>query len=63
MPKKHICPTCRKPFSSNQPESLPYFPFCSQRCQLIDLGQWFDGGYAIPSDTPSQQTQDQEGQG
>jgi len=62
MPQKHNCPTCGKPISSNRAESLPYFPFCSERCKLIDLGQWFDGGYAIPCDTPSQPTQDQEGQ-
>jgi len=60
MPKKQICPTCRKPFSSNQAESLPHFPFCCERCRLIDLGQWFDGDYAIPSDAPSQLPQDQE---
>lgn len=23
-------------------------PFCSQRCRLLDLGQWADGNYRIP---------------
>lgn len=24
-----------------------FYPFCSNRCQLIDLGQWIDGQYRI----------------
>jgi len=24
------------------------FPFCSERCKLIDLGRWLDGKYQIP---------------
>lgn len=23
------------------------FPFCSDRCRLIDLGKWASGGYVI----------------
>jgi len=23
------------------------FPFCSERCKLVDLGRWLDGRYAI----------------
>lgn len=26
-----------------------FFPFCSERCKLIDLGAWFDAGYRIPA--------------
>jgi len=25
-------------------------PFCSERCKLMDLGQWFTGRYSIPAD-------------
>jgi endogenous inhibitor of DNA gyrase (YacG/DUF329 family) len=25
----------------------PEFPFCSDRCRLIDLGKWASGGYVI----------------
>jgi endogenous inhibitor of DNA gyrase (YacG/DUF329 family) len=28
----------------------PGFPFCSERCRLLDLGKWFDGQYRIPGD-------------
>lgn len=34
------CPTCEKAVIWS-PES-PYRPFCSKRCQLIDLGEWAD---------------------
>jgi endogenous inhibitor of DNA gyrase (YacG/DUF329 family) len=27
-----------------------YFPFCSDRCRLIDLGRWIDGSYRIPGE-------------
>ena len=45
-----ICPTCRKTFPDPAPgEATPkYFPFCSDRCKLIDLGRWLDGKYQIP---------------
>jgi endogenous inhibitor of DNA gyrase (YacG/DUF329 family) len=26
------------------------FPFCSARCQTIDLGHWLSGDYRIPED-------------
>jgi hypothetical protein len=34
------CPTCGKSVPWT-PES-PWRPFCSQRCRLIDLGEWLD---------------------
>ena len=37
------CPTCRKIVLRDEPE----FPFCSERCRLIDLGKWASGGYVI----------------
>ncbi|EER47227.1 putative zinc-binding protein [Actinobacillus minor NM305] len=32
------CPICSKPVPWNP--SSKYRPFCSERCQLIDLGEW-----------------------
>jgi hypothetical protein len=37
------CRHCGKPIV----ETLPTFPFCSQRCRLLDLGGWLDEGYRI----------------
>ncbi len=25
----------------------PEFPFCSERCRLIDLGKWASGAYVV----------------
>lgn len=37
--KKDIhCPTCNK-IGTWTPEN-PFKPFCSERCKLIDLGDW-----------------------
>ena len=42
------CPTCGKTLSGlKRPEEAPYRPFCSERCQLIDLYHWFEGCYRI----------------
>ncbi len=45
MTLKVSCPTCAKEVVW-QPEST-YRPFCSKRCQLIDLGEWADEGHKI----------------
>jgi endogenous inhibitor of DNA gyrase (YacG/DUF329 family) len=29
------------------------FPFCSFRCQTIDLGNWLSEEYRIPDDSPA----------
>ncbi|MGM3191491.1 DNA gyrase inhibitor YacG [Dickeya dadantii subsp. dieffenbachiae] len=42
------CPTCAKPVEWS--ENSPYRPFCSKRCQLIDLGEWADEEKRIPSE-------------
>ncbi|MGE5756272.1 MAG: DNA gyrase inhibitor YacG [Planctomycetaceae bacterium] len=42
------CPTCARPFEVATIDDLPTFPFCSDRCRLIDLGRWIDGSYTIP---------------
>jgi endogenous inhibitor of DNA gyrase (YacG/DUF329 family) len=44
------CPVCQSNVSNSQKDSSfsTFFPFCSQRCRLVDLGLWFDGQYRIP---------------
>jgi uncharacterized protein len=39
------CPTCRIVITERGED----FPFCSDRCRLIDLGKWASGGYRISS--------------
>ena len=38
------CPICKKDVQVGDPE----MPFCSERCRLIDLGNWASGKYVIP---------------
>ena len=51
MPRKRVvklrCPICKKSVKSTDPD----FPFCSDRCRLIDLGKWASGDYKISSPT------------
>ncbi|MGH8022317.1 MAG: DNA gyrase inhibitor YacG [Limisphaerales bacterium] len=38
------CPACKK---KGDWLAGPYGPFCSRRCQLIDLGKWLGGEHVI----------------
>jgi uncharacterized protein len=46
--KKRIvtCPQCLA--KSEYTSENPFRPFCSERCRLIDLGQWATESYRIP---------------
>ena len=39
------CPICKKPVTSSGED----FPFCSERCRVIDLGKWASGQYVVSS--------------
>ncbi len=47
--KKTRCPICEKRMDGQGPKDWPAWPFCSERCKLIDLGRWLDGSYRIES--------------
>jgi uncharacterized protein len=51
---KYNCPICRKPVDS---ETDADFPFCSERCRLLDLGNWASEKYVV-----SEPLFDQEGE-
>ncbi len=38
------CPICKKEVALGDPD----FPFCSERCRLVDLGKWAAEEYRIP---------------
>jgi endogenous inhibitor of DNA gyrase (YacG/DUF329 family) len=48
MPKTVACPHCGRPVPWE--DESAYRPFCSERCRLIDLGDWLDESYRIPHD-------------
>lgn len=43
------CPQCS--VQVTWPDTQTY-PFCSNRCRLVDLGLWARGDYRIPTDEP-----------
>lgn len=49
LPEQVPCPTCKKKVRKDQ---SAHYPFCSERCQLVDLGQWLKEGYRIEGDEP-----------
>jgi len=46
------CPICKKAVA----ETDEFFPFCSERCKIIDLGNWASEKYVIS--TPIQPSED-----
>jgi endogenous inhibitor of DNA gyrase (YacG/DUF329 family) len=54
------CPICSKFYEIATLDDLPSFPFCTERCRLVDLGRWIDGEYVIsgPCAAPAQQEDD-----
>ncbi len=49
------CPTCNREteYSGNE-----FRPFCSERCKLIDFGEWADEKYALPTQETSLSEED-----
>jgi endogenous inhibitor of DNA gyrase (YacG/DUF329 family) len=41
------CPTCSKPVER---QDNPHRPFCSEHCQLVDLGRWVNDEYSVPGE-------------
>ena len=47
MKIQYACPNCRK--ASSLKDDNPWRPFCSERCRLIDLGEWMNENNKIAS--------------
>ncbi len=50
------CPICRKEVAAGNPE----FPFCSERCRTIDLGNWASGRYVVPGEPKPEPGKDED---
>lgn len=48
--RKLACPTCKAPVEKGAPGTAKLFPFCSERCHLVDLGRWLGEEYRIPGE-------------
>ncbi len=49
------CPICKQPTDSAK---HPDFPFCSERCRLLDLGNWASERYVISEPAVDESTPD-----
>ncbi len=49
-PRLVTCPTCKTLIEYST--SNKFRPFCSERCQRIDLGDWASENYRIPDNNP-----------
>jgi hypothetical protein len=49
MERLLTCVICGQQFDSAE---SPALPFCSYRCQQIDLGRWFNEAYRVTVDRP-----------
>ena len=48
------CPTCRAKVMKDPARPNKLFPFCSERCHLVDLGRWLGEEYRIPGPPASE---------
>ena len=48
------CPICGKPALAR------FRPFCSARCQTIDLARWIGGNYRLPTEDDEASTDDED---
>lgn len=46
----HRCSYCGTSFERSQSRNMP---FCSRRCQEIDLGMWLNESYGLPHEAES----------
>ena len=53
------CPICKREVDEGERDrkGSPY-PFCTERCKLIDLGRWLGGKYQIPVEEPDESDDD-----
>ena len=51
------CPICKKEVAPGD----PFMPFCSERCKLIDLGNWASEKYVIATPLPPSGEADEPG--
>ncbi len=52
------CPVCRK--ITRYHAENPHRPFCSERCRMIDLGQWFEGDYRVAGEHADPEPPDED---
>jgi len=55
-----LCPICKKEvIAPPDDQPLGAFPFCSERCKLIDLGRWLGEKYQIVVQDDEEESRDE----
>ena len=49
------CPICKKDVATGE-----FFPFCSERCKIIDLGNWASEKYVISTPVQPADAEDKQ---
>jgi len=66
MTEARRCPTCDRELPGSEGSNAaatqrsPAFPFCSDRCRLVDLNRWLSGDYVIPGNPAGPEDADQD---
>jgi endogenous inhibitor of DNA gyrase (YacG/DUF329 family) len=50
------CPICERMMQGQSEAEWPHYPFCSDRCRLIDLGRWLGEDYRITAPKAEEET-------
>lgn len=58
MSDERRCTHCRR-----RPVAPEWRPFCSERCRLLDLGNWIGERYRVPGESTAAEDHDPTGGG
>jgi endogenous inhibitor of DNA gyrase (YacG/DUF329 family) len=50
------CPICKK---ATGPDNA-FYPFCSERCKIVDLGNWASEKYVISTPVQAEEPNDED---
>ena len=51
--RERVCPICGVKLGVSGDTADAHGAFCSERCRLIDLGNWLGEKYRVPDDSQS----------
>lgn len=54
------CPQCAAVVVQIEGAWPATFPFCSERCRLVDLGRWLREEYRVPASEPPEEDEPSE---
>ena len=57
------CPTCGRRVDYLAKEDVPFRPFCSKRCKLVDLHKWLNEEYRVSEELSLPGVEPAEGNG